>query len=119
MPRMEAHSLRNCVIATLENIRFDSNALAPRHHRNYHVVDALWNQPFHRASASVVAAGCSIGASMDRLLRYFLGQFIRRGTMAFTAASGAKFTCGDGTGRPVSARFLTERTQRRILLNPE
>ena len=56
---------------------------------------------------------------MDRLLRYFLGQFIRRGTMTFTAASGTKFTCGDGTGRPVSARFLTERTQRRILLNPE
>src|SRR3954470_8802833 len=56
---------------------------------------------------------------MDRLLRYFLGQFIRRGTMTFTAASGVKFTCGDGTGRPVSARFLTERTQRRILLNPE
>jgi cyclopropane-fatty-acyl-phospholipid synthase len=56
---------------------------------------------------------------MDRLLRYFLGQFIRRGTMTFTAASGAEFTCGDGTGRPVSARFLSERTQRRILLNPE
>ncbi len=56
---------------------------------------------------------------MDRLLRYFLGQFIRRGTMTFTAASGTRFTCGDGTGRPVSARFLTERTQRRILLNPE
>src|SRR6187402_1422083 len=54
---------------------------------------------------------------MDRLLRYFLGQFIRRGAMTFTAASGAKFTCGDGTGRPVSARFLTERTQRRILLD--
>jgi hypothetical protein len=30
------------VIVTFENIRFDSNALAPRHHRNYHVVDALW-----------------------------------------------------------------------------
>jgi cyclopropane-fatty-acyl-phospholipid synthase len=56
---------------------------------------------------------------MDRLLRYFLGQFIRRGTMTFTAASGTRFTCGDGTGRPVSARFLSERTQRRILLNPE
>ena len=56
---------------------------------------------------------------MDRLLRYFLGQFIRRGTMTFTAANGSKFTCGDGTGRPVSARFLSERTQRRILLNPE
>jgi cyclopropane-fatty-acyl-phospholipid synthase len=56
---------------------------------------------------------------MDRLLRYFLSQFIRRGTMTFTAASGARFTCGDGTGRPISARFLSERTQRRILLNPE
>ena len=56
---------------------------------------------------------------MDRLLRYFLGQFIRRGTMTFTAASGAQFTCGDGSGRPVSARFLSKRTQRRILLNPE
>src|SRR5882762_5009209 len=56
---------------------------------------------------------------MDRLLRYFLGQFIRRGTMTFTAASGAQFTCGDGTGRPVSARFLSRQTERRILLNPE
>ncbi|MBR1209831.1 cyclopropane-fatty-acyl-phospholipid synthase family protein [Bradyrhizobium sp. JYMT SZCCT0180] len=56
---------------------------------------------------------------MDRLLRYFLGQFIRRGTMTFTAASGTTFTCGDGTGRPVSARFLSRRTERRILLNPE
>jgi cyclopropane-fatty-acyl-phospholipid synthase len=56
---------------------------------------------------------------MDRLLRSFLGQFIRRGTMSFTSASGARFTCGDGTGPPVAARFLTERAQRRILLNPE
>ena len=56
---------------------------------------------------------------MDRLLRYFLGQFIRRGTMTFTAASGLKFTCGDGTGRPVSVRFLSTQTERRILLNPE
>jgi cyclopropane-fatty-acyl-phospholipid synthase len=56
---------------------------------------------------------------MDRLLRYFLGQFIRRGTMTFTAASGAQFTCGDGTGQPVSVRFLSRRTERRILLNPE
>src|SRR5438477_5000738 len=56
---------------------------------------------------------------MDRLLRYFLGQFIRRGTMTFTAASGVKFTCGDGTGPPVSMRFLSRQTERRILLNPE
>src|SRR3979409_2285684 len=56
---------------------------------------------------------------MDRLLRYFLGQFIRRGSMTFTTASGATFTCGDETGPPVSARFLTTDTERRILLNPE
>lgn len=56
---------------------------------------------------------------MDRLLRFFLGQFVRRGAMNFTTASGTKFTCGDGTGRPVSARFLTTGTERRILLNPE
>ena len=56
---------------------------------------------------------------MDRLLRYFLGQFVRRGTMTFTTASGAQFSCGDGTGRPVSVRFLDPATERRILLNPE
>ena len=56
---------------------------------------------------------------MDQLLRYFLGQFIRRGAITFTTASGTRFTCGDGTGRPVAVRFLTKRTERRILLNPE
>ncbi len=56
---------------------------------------------------------------MDRLLRYSLGQFIRRGTMTFTTASGTKFTCGDGTGQHVSVRFLTTEAERRVLLNPE
>ena len=56
---------------------------------------------------------------MDRLLRYFLTQFIRRGSMTFTTASGVKFACGDGTGEPVSVRFLTTDGERRILLNPE
>jgi cyclopropane-fatty-acyl-phospholipid synthase len=56
---------------------------------------------------------------MDRLLRYFLQQYIRRGTMTFTTASGAKFTCGDGTGQHVSVRFLTTEAERRVLLNPE
>src|SRR5882757_3675531 len=56
---------------------------------------------------------------MDRLLQYFLGQFVRRGSMTFTTANGAKFTCGDGAGQPVSVRFLTTGTERRILLNPE
>jgi cyclopropane-fatty-acyl-phospholipid synthase len=56
---------------------------------------------------------------MDRLLRYFLQQFIRRGAMNFTTASGARFSCGDGTGQPVSVRFLTADAERRVLLNPE
>ena len=56
---------------------------------------------------------------MDRLLRYFLGQFIRRGSMVFTTASGARFTCGDGTGEPVAVRFLTAEAERRVLLDPE
>ena len=56
---------------------------------------------------------------MDRLLRYFLAQFVRRGSMTFTTASGARFTCGDGTGEPVSVRFTTAAAERRILLNPE
>jgi cyclopropane-fatty-acyl-phospholipid synthase len=56
---------------------------------------------------------------MDRLLRYCLQQFIRRGAMNFTTASGTKFSCGDGTGPPVSVRFLTTEAERRVLLNPE
>ncbi|MEA2862740.1 MAG: cyclopropane-fatty-acyl-phospholipid synthase [Bradyrhizobium sp.] len=56
---------------------------------------------------------------MDRLLRYFLRQFIRRGSMTVTTASGARFNCGDGTGEPVSVRFLTHDAERRVLLNPE
>src|SRR4030095_6635792 len=56
---------------------------------------------------------------MDRLLRYVLQQFIRRGTIIFTTANGMTFSCGDGTGRPVAARFTTARAARRILLNPE
>jgi cyclopropane-fatty-acyl-phospholipid synthase len=31
----------------------------------------------------------------------------------------AKFTCGDGTGKPVAVRFLTTEAERRVLLNPE
>jgi cyclopropane-fatty-acyl-phospholipid synthase len=56
---------------------------------------------------------------MDRLLRRFLGNFIRCGSITFTTASGAQFTCGDGTGTHVAVRFLTRQTEIRILLNPE
>jgi cyclopropane-fatty-acyl-phospholipid synthase len=56
---------------------------------------------------------------MDGLLRYFLGQFVRRGTMMVTTAKGTKFTCGDGTGQPVAVRFTTAAAQRGIMLDPE
>ncbi len=56
---------------------------------------------------------------MDRLLRYFLQQFIRRGAISFTTADGDKFTCGDGTGPHVFVRFLTTDAERRVLRNPE
>jgi len=56
---------------------------------------------------------------MDRLLRRLLSQFIRRGSITFTTASGARFTGGDGTGIPVAARFLDPQAEIRILLNPE
>src|SRR5258707_10445987 len=56
---------------------------------------------------------------MELLWRRFLIVFIRRGSMVFTTASGEKFACGDGTGEPVFARFLTTGAQRRVLLNPE
>ncbi|MGJ4911427.1 class I SAM-dependent methyltransferase [Bradyrhizobium sp. HKCCYLRH2015] len=56
---------------------------------------------------------------MDRLLRSLLSGFICRGSISFTTASGTSFSCGDGTGVPVAARFLTREAERRILANPE
>jgi len=57
--------------------------------------------------------------SMDRLLRLFLNKFIRRGSMIFVTASGARFTCGDGTGEPVQAHFLARAAERQVLADPE
>jgi cyclopropane-fatty-acyl-phospholipid synthase len=56
---------------------------------------------------------------MDRLFRYFLQNFVRRGAITFTTAGGEKFACGDGTGPHIFARFLTANAERRVLLNPE
>jgi cyclopropane-fatty-acyl-phospholipid synthase len=56
---------------------------------------------------------------MDRLLRFFLGLYIRRGSITFTTAQGTQFTCGDGTGKPVRARFVTAAAARHLLLDPE
>ncbi|MGX4772321.1 class I SAM-dependent methyltransferase [Bradyrhizobium guangdongense] len=56
---------------------------------------------------------------MDRLLRRFLSQFIRRGSLRVTTAGGMKFGVGDGSGAPVEVRFVTADAQRKILINPE
>ena len=56
---------------------------------------------------------------MDRLLRFFLNQFIRRGSITFVTASGMTFTCGDGTGEPVRVRLTTKDVARQLLLDPE
>ena len=39
--------------------------------------------------------------------------------MVFTTATGERFSCGDGTGEPVFARFVTLAAERRVLMNPE
>ncbi|KRQ00697.1 SAM-dependent methyltransferase [Bradyrhizobium manausense] len=56
---------------------------------------------------------------MDRLLRSFLSQFIRRGSLTVTTANGSKFTVGGGTGNPIAVRFVTSDAERKILINPE
>jgi len=56
---------------------------------------------------------------MDRLLRFFLSTFIRRGTFKVTAAGGMVFTLGDGTGTPVAVRFTTRAAELALLLDPE
>jgi cyclopropane-fatty-acyl-phospholipid synthase len=56
---------------------------------------------------------------MERLLRFFLDRYIRRGTITFITARGTSFTCGDGSGPQVSARFVTSAAERRLLIDPE
>ena len=56
---------------------------------------------------------------MDRLLQFLLKTFIRRGEFRVTTSRGTVFTCGDGTGRPVSVRFATRAAEWGIVLNPE
>ena len=56
---------------------------------------------------------------MDRLLQFLLRRFIQRGTFKVTTPRGRTFTCGDGTGKPVSVRFTTQAAELGILLDPE
>ncbi len=56
---------------------------------------------------------------MDRLLRWALQTFVRRGHFQLTTARGATFAAGDGTGKPVAVRFTTPVAEWRVLLDPE
>jgi len=56
---------------------------------------------------------------MDRVLRFAMSRFIRRGDLRITTARGRTFRFGDGSGKPISVRFTTRAAQRQILLNPE
>ncbi len=56
---------------------------------------------------------------MNYLLRYLLQSYLRTGCITFTTADGMTFTCGDGTGTPVTVRFTTAAAQRAILIDPE
>ena len=56
---------------------------------------------------------------MDRLLSIFLSRFIRHGSFTVTTVAGNTYTFGDGSGRPVAARFTNAKAQRAVLLNPE
>ena len=56
---------------------------------------------------------------MDRLLQFLLETFIRRGTFRVTTSRGTVLTFGDGTGQPVSVRFVSRNAEWGILLDPE
>jgi cyclopropane-fatty-acyl-phospholipid synthase len=56
---------------------------------------------------------------MERLLRAGLRRFIRRGNLRATTAGGHVFDFGDGSGTPVSVRFVSRAAMARMMLHPE
>jgi cyclopropane-fatty-acyl-phospholipid synthase len=60
-----------------------------------------------------------VEALVERLLVAFLHRYIRRGSLKVTTATGRTYTFGDGSGRPVAARFTTAAAQRAVLFDPE
>jgi cyclopropane-fatty-acyl-phospholipid synthase len=56
---------------------------------------------------------------LEFLLQFFLSRFIRTGSITFTTGDSRSFTCGDGTGEPVAARFVSAAAEHRFLLDPE
>src|SRR5581483_1310728 len=55
---------------------------------------------------------------MTPILRAFLGRVVRHGGLAVERAAGARFTVGDGRGRPVAVRFADKAGERQLMLNP-
>jgi cyclopropane-fatty-acyl-phospholipid synthase len=56
---------------------------------------------------------------MERLLRVFLRQFVRRGTLRLTTAGGTTFTVGNGNGPAAAVRFTSKTAQLGAMLDPE
>jgi len=55
---------------------------------------------------------------MDWLLRLTLAH-VTCGNLQVTAARGATYSFGDGTGPPIAVRFVSMRAQRSVLLDPD
>jgi cyclopropane-fatty-acyl-phospholipid synthase len=60
-----------------------------------------------------------VEATVERLLVLFLRRFIRYGSLRITTATGKTYVFGDGSGRPLAARFTTAKAQRAVLFDPE
>jgi cyclopropane-fatty-acyl-phospholipid synthase len=56
---------------------------------------------------------------VERLLRAYLRQFIRRGTLRLTTAGGNSFTVGDGNGPAAAVRFTSRMAELGVLFDPE
>jgi cyclopropane-fatty-acyl-phospholipid synthase len=56
---------------------------------------------------------------MNNLLRSYLPRLFVRGSLEIVDAHGTTYRFGDGTGTPVRIRFLSDRAQRAVLLNPD
>jgi cyclopropane-fatty-acyl-phospholipid synthase len=56
---------------------------------------------------------------MDWLLRRLLPSFIQRGSLRLTTAHGTTLLLGDGTGKPLAARFTATKAQWHLLFDPE
>lgn len=56
---------------------------------------------------------------MDALVFKAIDRLVTKGTLKVTTAKGASAVFGDGTGSPVSVRFLSSAAQRRVLIDPE